>query len=55
MEDESMISIRSNEQGPGRVELSQKQGAVIFLVTVIVIPLLTAIAGIVIWVLRRRL
>jgi ABC-type uncharacterized transport system involved in gliding motility auxiliary subunit len=55
MEDENLISIRAKEEGPGKVELSQKQGTVIFLVSVIVIPLLIAIAGIVIWVLRRRL
>jgi ABC-type uncharacterized transport system involved in gliding motility auxiliary subunit len=55
MEDESLISIRSKEEGPGKVELSNKQGTVIFLLTVFVIPLLTAIAGVVIWVMRRRL
>jgi ABC-type uncharacterized transport system involved in gliding motility auxiliary subunit len=55
MEDESMISIRAKEDAPGKVELSQKQGTVIFLLTVIVIPVLIAVGGIVIWVLRRRL
>ncbi|MGK5082744.1 Gldg family protein [Bdellovibrionota bacterium FG-1] len=55
MEDESLISIRAKEDGPGKVELSQKQGTVIFLVTVVVLPLLISIAGIVIWILRRRL
>ena len=55
MEDETLISIRAKEEGPGKVELSQKQGTVIFLLTVIVIPLLVAVGGIVVWVLRRRL
>ena len=55
MEDESLISIRAKENEAGKVELSQKQGTVIFLVTVVVIPLLIAVAGIVIWVLRKRL
>lgn len=55
MEDESMISIRAKEEGPGKIELSQKQGIIVFLVTVIVVPLLVAIAGIAIWAYRRRL
>jgi ABC-type uncharacterized transport system involved in gliding motility auxiliary subunit len=54
LEDESVISIRAKEEGAGRVELSQKQGMVIFLLTVVLIPLAVAIAGIVIWVLRRK-
>jgi ABC-type uncharacterized transport system involved in gliding motility auxiliary subunit len=55
MEDESLISIHSKEDGPGRVELSQKEGTVIFLLTVIMIPLMVAAGGIVLWVLRKRL
>lgn len=55
MEDESLISIRAKEDGPGKVELSQKQGRFIFLLTVIVIPVLIAVAGVVIWTLRRKL
>lgn len=55
MEDESLIAIRTKEEGPGKVELSQKAGSVIFLLTVIVIPLLTIVAGIAIWYRRRRL
>ncbi|MCM2276504.1 MAG: GldG family protein [Oligoflexia bacterium] len=55
MEDESLISIRAKEEGPGKVELTQKSGAAIFLATVVVIPLLVAVAGIVIWVRRRKL
>jgi ABC-type uncharacterized transport system involved in gliding motility auxiliary subunit len=55
LEDESTISIRAKDEGASRVELSQKEGMFIFLVTVIVIPLAIAVAGIVVWVLRRRL
>jgi len=55
MEDESLISIRAKEEGAGKIELTQKQGGFIFLLTVIAIPLLIAIGGVVLWVLRRRL
>ena len=55
MEDESLISIRAKEEGPGKIELSQKSGTFIFLMTVIVIPLVVAAAGIGIWMVRRRL
>lgn len=55
MEDESLISIRAKEEGPGKVELSQKSGLFIFWLTVVIIPLLVSIAGVVIWVLRKRL
>ncbi len=55
MEDESLISIRAKEDGPGKVELSQRQGTVIYLLTVILIPLLTAVSGVVIWAIRRKL
>lgn len=55
LEDESMISIHAKEEGPGRVEMSQKTAVVIFLITVVMVPLAIALAGIVIWVFRRRL
>lgn len=55
MEDESLISIRAKEDEAGKIELSQKAGSAIFLTTVILIPLLTAITGVVIWVRRRKL
>ncbi|MGZ3709230.1 MAG: hypothetical protein ACXWPM_10850, partial [Bdellovibrionota bacterium] len=55
MEDESLISIRTKEEGPGKIELSFKTGRFILLLTVFVIPLLVAAAGIVIWIFRRRL
>lgn len=55
MEDESLISIRAKDEAPGKVELSQKSGTVIFLLTVILIPLAIAVSGLVIWIYRRRL
>lgn len=55
MEDESLISIRAKEEGPGKVELSQKAGTFIFLLTVLVIPLVIAVTGIVVWTYRRKL
>ena len=55
VEDESLISIRTKEEGAGKIELSQKQGTVIFLVTVLMIPLLISIGGTVIWAVRRKL
>ncbi len=55
MEDESLISIRTKEDGPGKIELSQKSGAFIFLLTVIVVPLLISVAGLGIWIARRKM
>ena len=53
--DESMISIRAKEDDAGKVELSQNQGIAIFWVSVVIVPLMIAIAGIVIWVRRKKL
>jgi ABC-type uncharacterized transport system involved in gliding motility auxiliary subunit len=55
LEDESLISIRTKEDTVGKVELTQTQGMVIFWFSVIIIPLVIAIAGIVIWVRRKKL
>ena len=55
MEDESLISIRAKEEAPGKVELSQRAGSFVFLLSVIIIPLLIAAGGIGIWAIRRRL
>jgi ABC-type uncharacterized transport system involved in gliding motility auxiliary subunit len=55
MEDENMISIRAKEEGSSQIELSQKEGVVIGLLTVFLIPALIAVAGIVVWILRKRL
>jgi len=55
MEDESLISIRSKEEDVGKVELSQKAGNLIFLLTVITLPLLIAVSGLGIWIARKKL
>jgi len=55
LEDESLISIRAKEEGAGKVELTQRTGSVIFLVTVLLAPLLIAGAGVTFWLVRRRL
>ena len=55
LEDESMISIRTKDEGPGKIEMSNKEGTVIGLLTVFVIPFLIAAGGIVIWIFRKRL
>jgi ABC-type uncharacterized transport system involved in gliding motility auxiliary subunit len=55
MEDESLIAIRAKEEGPGKVELSATAGRLIGLICVVVLPLLIAVAGLVIWIYRRRL
>lgn len=55
MEDESLISIRAKEDAPGKVEISQKTGSFIFLLSVIIVPLMISAGGIGLWVARRRL
>lgn len=55
LEDESLISIRSKDAEAGKVELSQNEGIVIFWVSVVIIPLLIAALGIVIWIRRKKL
>ncbi len=55
LEDESLISIRAKEDESGKVELSQNEGMAIFWISVIIIPLLIAAFGIVIWVRRKKL
>ncbi len=55
MEDDSLISIRARHDEPGKIELSQTAGTLIALASIFVIPASVAIAGIVIWALRRRM
>jgi ABC-type uncharacterized transport system involved in gliding motility auxiliary subunit len=50
-----MISIRGKEDEAGKIELSQNEGTLIFWLSVILIPLMIAILGIVIWVRRKKL
>ncbi|MDR3607956.1 MAG: Gldg family protein [Oligoflexia bacterium] len=55
MENESLISIHAKEEAPGKINLSQKAGILIFWLTVILIPLGIATGGVVVWAVRRRL
>jgi len=53
--DDSLISIRSNDDAGGLIQLSQSQGTIVFYITVIFAPLLTGLAGLLIWMRRRKL
>lgn len=53
LENENLISIR--KVGDDKVELSQSYANVIFVATFLIVPFLITVAGIVIWVRRRRL
>jgi ABC-type uncharacterized transport system involved in gliding motility auxiliary subunit len=55
LEDESLISIRAKEDEAGKVELTQGEGTIIAIISVLAVPLIIAIAGIVIWVRRKKL
>lgn len=55
MEDESLISIRAKEEGPGKIQMTSKQGSVIALLTIFLIPALIVLCGIVIWRMRKKL
>ncbi|MEN9722105.1 MAG: hypothetical protein RJB38_91 [Pseudomonadota bacterium] len=55
MEDESMISIRPKDSTGSKIELSQNQGTLIFILTVIAMPLVIATGGIGFWAYRKRL
>ncbi|MFL5811944.1 MAG: GldG family protein [Bdellovibrionia bacterium] len=54
LEDESMISIRAKEEGPGKIEMTARTGSIIFWFAVILIPAAIAVSGVVIWAIRRR-
>ncbi len=55
LEDESLISIRTRDEGPGKIELSAKQNSLVFWISVVLTPALAALAGVGVWVRRRRL
>jgi ABC-type uncharacterized transport system involved in gliding motility auxiliary subunit len=55
VEDESLISIRTKEEASGKIELSDKAGSFIKLLTVFIVPFLIAAAGVSIWLARRKL
>ena len=55
LEDEEFISIRKKEDDSSTVSLSAITVNIFFLCSVFVVPLAIAIAGVVIWLRRRRL
>ena len=55
VENESMISIRAKEETAGQIEMSQTQAMLIFWLIVVLLPLSIAVAGIVIWVRRKKM
>ncbi|MBL7715106.1 MAG: GldG family protein [Bdellovibrionales bacterium] len=55
MGDENLISIRTKEDGPAKFEMSQMTASIIFWITLIIAPLSICVAGIVIWIRRKRL
>lgn len=55
LEDESMISIRPKEDENNKIEISEKLGMTIFLLSVVLMPLSISAGGIVNWVRRKKL
>ena len=55
LEDDSSISIRPKEQDGGKIEMTQSQGLMVFLLSVVVMPLGVGAAGVAFWARRRRL
>ncbi len=55
MEDESLISIRAKEEPGGSIQLSAIQGGLIRLFTVLVIPGVMILLGILVWLRRKKL
>lgn len=55
LEDESLISIRPREDVGGTIQLSAAQGTIIQLVTVLFIPSIMILFGIVVWWRRKKL
>lgn len=55
LEDENLISIRAKEDPGGMIQLSAIQGGLIRLLTVLVIPGIMIVIGIVVWLRRKKL
>jgi ABC-type uncharacterized transport system involved in gliding motility auxiliary subunit len=55
VEDENLISIRGKEDEAGKIELTQTEGTLIFWLSVVTVPLLISILGIIIWIRRKKL
>ncbi|MBC7387131.1 MAG: GldG family protein [Cryobacterium sp.] len=55
LEDESLISIRTKDEAGGTIQLSAIQGGLIRLLTVMVIPGIMCLTGILVWLRRKKL
>lgn len=55
LEDESLISIRAKEEPGGTIQLSAIQGGLIRLLTVLVVPGIMIVLGVVVWLRRKKL
>jgi ABC-type uncharacterized transport system involved in gliding motility auxiliary subunit len=54
-EEEDLISIQPKTQTPRTIQLTPSQGRLLFFVCVLILPLAVLVAGISVWVSRRRL
>jgi ABC-type uncharacterized transport system involved in gliding motility auxiliary subunit len=55
LKEEGLISIRSREDAPGKIEISRSAAIVIFWIAVVALPVLIAAAGVYVWWRRRKL
>ncbi|MGE4108598.1 MAG: GldG family protein [Bacteriovoracia bacterium] len=55
MDDENLISIRSKQDDPAKLEIDDQKNIITFWLTVILYPLAIGALGIVVWIRRRRL
>ncbi len=53
--DEGLISVRKKQDEAGKINLSQRTGSFVYLLSVFLVPFLVAVSGIGIWVYRKRL
>ena len=54
LDDESVISVRKAEDAPSKLELSSRAAGTIGIFSMLILPLAIAMAGIILWILRRR-
>jgi ABC-type uncharacterized transport system involved in gliding motility auxiliary subunit len=54
-EEEDLISIQPKTQSPRTIQLTPSQGRLLFFVCVLILPLAVLVAGLSVWISRRRL
>lgn len=54
-EEEDLIAIQPKTQTPRTIQLTPSQGRLIFFTSVLILPLLVLVTGLVVWVRRRKL